>query len=176
MNELQIFNNTEFGKVTTVVIDGKVHFAATECAGVLGYTNPEKAIRDHCKGGCVSFTIKKPVISHGKDTGKTRDVSVNFISEGDLMRLIVRSNLPEAEQFERWVFDEVLPSIRKHGAYMTADFIDRVIADPDIIIRCAMELKAERDATDRQHQTSMTSSDAFDTGRIENEVSAGLAN
>jgi len=113
MSQIQIFDNPEFGKVTTAVIDGKEHFAATECAKALGYAEPEKAIRTHCKMVSVLDTIKKPVISHGKDTGHTRDVPVNFISEGDLFRLIINSRLPSAERFERWVFDVVLPTFAR---------------------------------------------------------------
>jgi len=104
MTAIQIFENPEFGKVTTAVINGKEHFAATECTRVLGYSNPQEAIRTHCKGVRDFLTPTKG--------GEQR---VNFISEGDLFRLIVNSRLPQAERFERWVFDEVLPSIRKKG-------------------------------------------------------------
>ena len=117
MTDLQIFRNPEFGTITTAVIDSKDYFAATECARLLGYANPEEAIREHCKGVSETLTIKKPVISHGKDTGHTRDIPVKFISEGNLFRLIARSNLPEAERFEQWIFDEVLPSIRRNGSF-----------------------------------------------------------
>jgi len=118
MTAIQMFENLEFGTITTAVADGKTYFAATECAMALGYTNPEKAIRDHCKLMVnKTFTIKKPVISHGKDTGQTRDVPVQFISEGDLFRLIVKSRIPAAERFERLVFDEILPTIRRTGGY-----------------------------------------------------------
>lgn len=106
MNEMQIFSNTEFGELKVMEIDGKVYFPATACAKILGYANPQKAIRDHCNG------VNETVIptQGGKQI-------MRIIPEGDLYRLIIRSKLPAAERFERWVFDEVLPTIRKTGSY-----------------------------------------------------------
>ena len=115
-NELQLFNNPEFGEIRMIEVDGKPYGAATDIAKALGYSNPHKAIGDHCKG-----VTKREV---GVQTGIKADgtpamqrVKVNFIPEGDLYRLIVNSQLPAAEKFERWVFDEVLPAIRKTGTY-----------------------------------------------------------
>lgn len=106
MNELQIFNNEEFGEVRMTEIDGKPYFVATDVATALGYTNPRKAVNDHCKG------VTK------RDTPTSSGVqSMSYINEGDLYRLIMKSKLPSAEKFERWVMDEVLPSIRKTGGY-----------------------------------------------------------
>nr|DAP10218.1 MAG TPA: repressor domain protein [Caudoviricetes sp.] len=106
MNELQIFNNEEFGEVRMIEIDGKPYFVATDVATALGYTNPRKAVNDHCKG------VTK------RDTPTSSGVqSMSYINEGDLYRLIMKSKLPSAEKFERWVMDEVLPSIRKTGGY-----------------------------------------------------------
>ena len=109
MTAIQIFENPEFGKVTTAIINGKEHFAATECARALGYVDPYDAIKRHAKG-----SVKHRVLT----TGGTQEVK--FISEGDLFRLIVNSQLPSAERFERWVFDEVLPTLRKNGYYISA--------------------------------------------------------
>ena len=87
-------------------IDGKPYFVATDVATALGYTNPRKAVNDHCKG------VTK------RDTPTSSGVqSMSYINEGDLYRLIMKSKLPSAEKFERWVMDEVLPSIRKTGSY-----------------------------------------------------------
>lgn len=106
MNDLQIFNNEEFGEVRMIEIDGKPYFVATDVATALGYTNPRKAVNDHCKG------VTK------RDTPTSSGVqSMSYINEGDLYRLIMKSKLPSAEKFERWVMDEVLPSIRKTGSY-----------------------------------------------------------
>ena len=108
MNELQIFKNEEFGEIRTIEIEGKPFFCGSDVAKALGYTNPNKAVNDHCR----AITKCSTPIS-----GKMQEI--NFISEGDLYRLIVSSKLPTAEKFERWVFDEVLPSIRKHGGYIS---------------------------------------------------------
>jgi prophage antirepressor-like protein len=107
MNDMQVFNNTEFGEISVIEIDGKPYFPATKCAEILGYSNPRKAVNDHCRG-----VTKRDSLTIGGSQ------EMNFIPEGDLYRLIVRSKLPSAERFEKWVFDEVLPSIRKTGAYV----------------------------------------------------------
>ncbi len=106
-NNLTTFTNPDFGEVRTLEEDGKVLFCASDVAKALGYNNPNKAVNDHCR----AITKRSTPIS-----GKTQDI--NFIPEGDVYRLIVRSKLPTAERFERWVFDDVLPSIRKHGSYL----------------------------------------------------------
>lgn len=106
MNDLQIFNSEEFGQVRTIEIDGKPYFSAKDIAEALGYVNPRKAVMDHCKG-----VTKRDTLTAGGQQ------AVNFIPEGDIYRLIVRSNLPSAERFEKWVFDEVVPQIRQTGGY-----------------------------------------------------------
>lgn len=106
MNELQIFNSEEFGEIRTAEIDGKPYFVGTDVAKALGYSNPRKAILDHCKG------VTK------RDTPTSSGIqSMSYINEGDLYRLIMKSKLPSAEKFEAWVMDEVLPTIRKTGSY-----------------------------------------------------------
>ena len=99
-------SNSEFGKLDILVEDGKELFPATECARILGYTNPQRALREHCKG------VNNLVTPYSKGTQKK-----NFITEGDLWRLIIRSRLPAAQKFEKWLFDEVLPEIRRTGGY-----------------------------------------------------------
>lgn len=106
MNEMQVFQNSEFGELGVLEVNGKPYFPATACAKKLGYANPQKAIRDHCKGVNEMVTPTK---------GGTQ--TMRFIPEGDLYRLIAHSRLPAAERFEKWVFDEVLPSIRQTGGY-----------------------------------------------------------
>ena len=143
-NNLQVFNNTEFGELGVLVIDGKEYFPASECARILGYSNPRDAILRHCKPegvvkhDGVSLTTNQYGISTEQMVEKT------YITEGNLYRLIIRSKLPAAERFERWVFDEVLPTIRKHGLYATEKVLDEILADPDYGIRLFSELKAER--------------------------------
>jgi prophage antirepressor-like protein len=120
-NQLQIFDNTEFGVLKVLTMEGKQYFPATECAETLGYSNPQDAVRRHClEDGCV----KHAVIDN---LGRTQEMK--FITEGNLYRLIVRSKLPAAVRFEKFVFDEVLPSIRKHGAYITDELLERLRED-----------------------------------------------
>lgn len=108
-NQLQIFNNAEFGQVRTIVDGDKILFCASDIAKALGYEKPNNAINTHCKNA----TLKQGIITDNLG----RKQNANFIPEGDVYRLVVRSKLPTAEKFESWVFDEVLPSIRKTGSY-----------------------------------------------------------
>lgn len=107
MNELKVFSNSEFGELGVMLIDGKEYFPATQCAITLGYKNPKDAIIRHCKG-----VVKRDLPTNGGTQ------VVNYIPEGDLYRLIVSSKLPKAAEFERWVFDTVLPQIRHNGGYI----------------------------------------------------------
>ena len=109
MNKLQIFNNSEFGELEIYVDEnGKVWFPATEVAEMLGYKNPQKAIRDHCvEKGC---TIRSVLTKGGKQDKK-------YINEGNVIRLITKSQLEGSEDFESWIFDEVIPQIMKTGKY-----------------------------------------------------------
>lgn len=117
MNDLKVFSNTEFGELGVMIIDGKEYFPAHQCAKILGYSNPRDAVKRHCRPeGVVKYDT--PTVSGNQ--------SVNYINEGNLYRLIVGSKLPAAERFERFVFDEVLPSIRKTGGYGVN--IEQVIA------------------------------------------------
>ena len=126
----RIFSNPEFGNVRTIVEDDKVLFCGSDVARALGYTNSRKALADHTKAGVtIRYTDDKGVNQARK-----------YITEGDVYRLIVSSKLPGAEKFERWVFDEVLPSIRKHGVYA----VEEVLNDPDMLIGALTALKEER--------------------------------
>lgn len=137
MNEIKIFENPEFGNVRTLEgANGEVLFCGTDIAKALGYSNPSKAISDHCKQG--GITKRYTPTTSGEQL-------MPYITEGNVYRLIARSKLPEAEKFEHWVFDEVLPSIRKHGAYMTDDALHRAITEPDFLIQLATELKEEQE-------------------------------
>jgi ORF016 len=109
MNELKIFQNSDFGELGVMMIDGKEYFPATQCAKILGYADPFKAVKQHCEE---DGWVKRPVIDN---LGRTQEMK--FINEGNLYRLITRSKLPAAKKFERWVFDEVLPEIRRTGSY-----------------------------------------------------------
>lgn len=131
MNELTIFTSEEFGQVRTTELNGKTYFSALDVARALGYTNPSKAVSDHCKNA---------IMGRGNDSLGRQQV-FKLIPEGDIYRLISRSNLPSADKFEKWVFDEVLPSIRKHGLYAMDDLIN----NPDLAIKALTALKEERE-------------------------------
>lgn len=144
MNELQVFNNEEFGQIRTAEIDGKPYFSASDVAAALGYSNPRDAISRHCKGVVKHDGVSKTVNQYGIETEQTSIMS--FIPEGDIYRLIVRSKLPSAERFETWVFDEVIPDIRKHGIYATDNVINQILNNPDFGIELLNTLKKERAA------------------------------
>ncbi|PTI80935.1 phage repressor protein [Staphylococcus xylosus] len=108
MSDLQVFQNSNFGNLEILTIEGKEWFPAIRVAQILGYTNPRDAVNRHTKQKGVA---NRDVLSNGGMQSK------KFIDEGNLYRLITKSKLPQAEQFEEWVFEEVLPSIRKNGTY-----------------------------------------------------------
>ncbi|MEK4169406.1 phage antirepressor KilAC domain-containing protein [Staphylococcus sp. FSL W8-1268] len=137
MNELQVFQNSQFGNLEILTIEGKEWFPAIQVAEILGYTNPHKAVRDHTKERGV--TIRSVIDKLGRKQNK------KFIDEGNLYRLITRSKLPQADEFEEWVFEDVLPSIRKHGIYATDNVIEQTLRDPDYIINVLTEYKKEKD-------------------------------
>ena len=114
---------------------GQILFCGKDVASILGYTNTTDALKRHCRGVVKHYPI---VDSLG------RSQSARFITEPDLYRLITHSKLPEAEKFERWVFEEVIPSIRRHGMYATESVVDAMLADPDAMIRTLTALKEER--------------------------------
>lgn len=131
MNELTVFNNAEFGQVRTTIEGESILLCGADIAKALGYSNPSKALGDHCKGVTKRYT---------PTSSGTQEMS--FIPEGDVYRLIVRSNLPAAEKFEKWVFDEVLPTIRKHGMWAREELLN----NPDVLLEVVTRLKAETDA------------------------------
>lgn len=130
-NELRIFTNEQFGDIRTVEENGKVLFCGSDIAKALGYANAPDALNRHCRA-----IVKRDTPISGKIQ------AISFISEGDVYRLIAHSKLPKAQEFESWVFDEVLPTIRKHGMYAT----DELLANPDLLIQLATQLKEERAA------------------------------
>ncbi len=148
MNNLTVFENKQFGQIRTLNESGKVLFCGKDIAIALGYALPRKAIQDHCKAKGV---LKRNTLTNG---GKQELV---FIDEGNLYRLITHSKLPEAEKFESWVFDEVLPSIRKTGSYQ-AKSTDELrqknvqIREQNAKIRTAQLLYKIADKTDTDYK------------------------
>ena len=108
MNELKIFEKEEFGRVRTVTINGEPWFVGKDVAGILGYQNPQKALRDHIEQE--DMTVNEMFTVNG-----TKGILIN---EAGLYALILSSKLPEAKNFKHWVTSEVLPSIRKTGGYI----------------------------------------------------------
>lgn len=129
------FSSEEFGELRTIEQDGQVLFCGRDAASALGYKDSTNAIKQHCRGVAFHHPIADRL-------GRTQQV--RFITEGDLYRLIASSQLPAAQRFEAWVFDEVLPLIRRRGGYLTPEAAERALTDPDFIIRLATELKDER--------------------------------
>lgn len=135
MSNLTIFNNVEFGEIRTLEINDKPYFCGSDVAKALGYAKPQNAIDAHCR-----YTLKQGT-PHPQSQTKT--IEMLFIPEGDLYRLIVNSKLPSAEKFEQWVFDDVLPTVRKHGLYAKEELLN----NPDLFISALQELKAEKERT-----------------------------
>lgn len=118
---MEIFKNEEFGSVRIIEEDGKYLFCASDVAKALGYSNVHSALQRHCNG-----VVKRDTVT------STRGVqTLTYIPEGDVYRLIVHSKLPSAVRFERWVFDEVLPSLRTNGIYITDPLVKQFARDPD---------------------------------------------
>lgn len=136
MNNLQIFNNAQFGEIRTIDENGTVLFCGSDIAKALGYSNTKDALARHCKEDGVVF--------HDLIDNMGREQHAKFINEGNVYRLITHSKLPAAEQFESWVFDEVLPTIRRNGAYMTDDTLEYALTSPDFLIQLATKLKEEK--------------------------------
>ena len=132
-NKIEVFKNEQFGEVRTILEGETLLFCGSDIAKALGYARPGKAIIDHCKG-----VLKRDTLTRGGMQ------SLSYIPEGDVYRLIVHSKLPAAEKFEHWLFDEVVPTIRKTGGYMTDSLLERIQNDPAVIFEFADALLAER--------------------------------
>ena len=130
-NKIEVFKNEQFGEVRTILEGETLLFCGSDVARALGYAIPSKAVNTHCKG-----VSKMEAPSHGGTQ------TMLFITEGDVYRLIVRSKLPTAEKFEHWLFDEVVPTIRKTGGYMTDSLLERIQNDPAVIFEIADALRS----------------------------------
>ena len=137
MNQIIPFTYEGNNVRTITAEDGTPLFCGKDVASILGYKDTTNALKLHCRG----VTNRYPIVD---SLGRTQEA--RFITEGDLYRLVFNSKLPEAEKFEAWVVDEVLPSIRKHGMYATPATIEDMLANPDIMINALMRLKEERAA------------------------------
>ena len=152
MNELKIFENPDFGQVRMVMIEDTPYFVGKDVAKILGYKNPNEAIQDHVdvddkflRSAKGSEMLK--LFSTVKDIQDKFGRQDNwFINESGVYALVFSSKLPTAKKFKHWVTSEVLPSIRKHGAYMTEQTVEKALTSPDFLIQLATNLKKEQEA------------------------------
>lgn len=137
MNSLKVFENQEFGKIRISVIQSEPWFVGKDVAEILGYQRTADAIRAH-------VDVEDKGVGEIQTPGGTQTMTV--INESGLYSLILSSKLPTAKRFKRWVTSEVLPAIRKHGAYLTEQKVEEILTNPDTIIKLATHLKEEREA------------------------------
>ena len=135
MNDLRIFKNKDFGEVRTSIINNEPYFNLNDVCRILEINNPSQAKTRLNRDGVISNEVIDNI---------GRRQQANFINESNLYKLIFQSRKPEAERFADWVTSEVLPTIRKHGAYMTETVIERTLTDPDYLIQLATTLKEEK--------------------------------
>lgn len=145
MNNLQIFNSPDFGQIRTIQQNGEPWFVGKDVAKILGYERADNAIRNHVDD-------EDKLMHQISASGQNREMYI--INESGLYSLILSSKMPKAKEFKRWVTSEVIPAIRKHGAYMTDDVLKQAIQSPDFLIKLATELKEEKEAR-RQAEASL---------------------
>ena len=153
-NKIEVFKNEQFGEVRTILEGETLLFCGSDIAKALGYARPGKAIIDHCKG-----VLKRDTLTSGGMQ------SLSYIPEGDVYRLIVHSKLPAAEKFEHWLFDEVVPTIRKTGGYMTDSLLERIQKEPAVIVEFAQALILEKNrvkALECELNTAKPKADYYD--------------
>ncbi len=138
MNEITLFQSAEFGQIRTTEINGTPYFVGKDVAEALGYSNTRDAIAKH-----VDVEDKTTVAIC--DTGSNYKSKAVIINESGVYALVFGSKLPTAKQFKHWVTSEILPTIRKHGAYMTEQTLEQALTSPDFLIRLATQLKTEQE-------------------------------
>ena len=137
MNDVKIFSNSEFGEIRTVTIDGEPWFVGKDVADILGYAKPLNAIAAHVD--------EDDSLKQGLTDSLGRTQNTIFINESGLYALIFGSKLESAKRFKHWVTSEVLPAIRRHGAYMTDQTLEKALTSPDFLIQLATQLKNEQE-------------------------------
>ena len=153
-NKIEVFKNEQFGEVRTILDGETLLFCGSDVARALGYARPNEAVARHAKR-----TLKQRILTNGGEQ------EMLFITEGDVYRLIVRSKLPAAEKFERWLFDEVVPMIRKTGGYMTDSLLERIQKEPAVIMEFAQALILEKNrvkALECELNTAKPKADYYD--------------
>lgn len=144
MNNLQVFNNAEFGTIRTITVNDEPWFVGKDITDILGYQNGTRDINRHVDDEDKGTT--EMVTPGGKQ-------NMTIINESGLYSLTLSSKLPSAKKFKRWVTSEVLPSIRKNGAYMTEQTLEKALTSPDFLIQLATQLKEEKEARIQAEQT-----------------------
>ena len=155
-NDLKIFENEEFGRIRSVMVNNEPYFVGKDIAEALGYKNTKDALSNHVSEedkriiqrseiATLENYIPKDVFPVKFVNGEIPNRGLTFINESGVYALIFGSKLSNAKRFKHWVTSEVLPSIRKHGTYMTEQKIEEIILNPDTVIKLAQELKAERE-------------------------------
>ena len=139
MNKLKIFENSEFGKVRTVLVDNEPFFVGKDVAEILGYQNGSKAVKTHVDSADKTFIMLDIADAQNGNVPKGQTKTA-IINESGLYSLILSSKMPRAREFKHWVTSEILPSIRRHGLYA----VDEVLANPDMLINALTALKEER--------------------------------
>lgn len=132
MNDLQVFNFEGNNNVRIIEKDNEFWFVAKDVCNILELSNPTMALENLDEDERAKFFLG-------------RQGEANIISESGLYALVLRSNKPEAKRFSKWVRSEVLPSIRKHGAYMTQQTLEKALTNPDFLIQLAQQLKSEQE-------------------------------
>ena len=143
-NNIKVFENSEFGKVRTVILNDEPWFIGKDVTDILGYQNGSRDINRH---------VDEDDRQNYQNGTFESNRGMAIINESGLYSLILSSKLPTAKKFKRWVTSEVLPSIRKHGVYMTEDTIKKAMAEPDFIIKLATELKKEQEQNKQLTET-----------------------
>lgn len=159
--ELQTFENHEFGKIRTILDpNGNNLFCGIDVAKALGYSDATNALKQHCK--------KDGVVFHHLVDSLGRKQHTKFITEGNLYRLILRSNLPSAERFEKWVVETVLPTIRKHGAYITPETLNEILNNPDSVTKLFQRVREVEDMITEMQPKADYFDSLVDTGVLTN--------
>lgn len=144
MNELKIFENSEFGKVRVQQKDDNIFFCLKDVCDILEIVNVSQLKTRLKEDGVITNEVGVQTGIKKDGTPAMQNIEMSFINESNLYKVIFQSRKENAEQFTEWVTSEVLPSIRKHGAYLTEAKIEEVLSNPDTIIRLAMNLKEEK--------------------------------
>lgn len=134
MNNLQTFNFQQ-SEIRTEIVDGELYFVGKDVAGAIGYSDTTSALKTH---------VKRKYKRGWRITTPSGTQEMVVISQSGVFQLLGESHLPLADKFQDWLYEEVLPSINKHGAYLTDAKVEEVLADPDTIIRLATQVKQER--------------------------------